>query len=283
MELRFTNELENACFEKWQSDSKIGILASISPDGYTHPALITSIMAKTKTKIMWGQFSRGPSKDNLLTNPKTGFAVVGTDMYWWTGKALHGEVVLKGDDYELYNNKPLFRYNSYFGIGAIHYEDIIDISAAEKLPIAKFVLGACAGKIAASSIKKTKTEIIPPFGMNLLSKIDTLKFVSFIDDDGFPRIISALQIVPVDTTKLFIPFSVYKNELEKIKPSAKVSVYLCTMKLTNILLQGIIEKPKKYLGTYGAILNIEKVYNSMLPVGKYIYPPQEIKNVFCPA
>jgi hypothetical protein len=279
--IQFSKILDDACFSKWTTDSKIGVLASVSPEGYPHMALITSLMAKTATTLMWGQFSRGLSKKHLETNPKTGFAVVTPDMLMWTGKALHKEVVPKGDDYEWYNNKPLFRYNSYFGIGAVHYEDVVDVSAREKLSIPKIVCGVLAGNYAKGFTGKYSGEPkIPEFGMKLASKVDTLKFVSYVDTDGYPRIIPALQGIALDRGRMFFSLSAYPELLTNIPPGTKAAVYLCTMTLTNMLFQGTWTGVKSYGGVKGAVFEVEKVYNSMLPVGRYIYPPEPIKVVF---
>jgi hypothetical protein len=52
------------------------------------------------------------------------------------------------------------------------------------------------------------------------------------------------------------------------------------MALTNMLLQGTWTGVKSYGGVKGAVFEVEKVYNSMLPVGKYIYPGEPVKVVF---
>ena len=76
MMVQFSREFEEICVKKFEPDSKIGILSSVSPEGYPHLALITSISVKTKKTLMWGQFSRGLSKTYLADNPRTGFLVV---------------------------------------------------------------------------------------------------------------------------------------------------------------------------------------------------------------
>ena len=68
----FRKEFEDDCRKAFESDSKIGLLCSIAPDGYPHIALISSIGVKDKNTLFWGQFSRGLSKEYLKDNPKTG-------------------------------------------------------------------------------------------------------------------------------------------------------------------------------------------------------------------
>jgi hypothetical protein len=286
MMVRFSKEFEDICVKKFEPDSKIGLLSSVSPDGYPHLALITSISVKTKKTLMWGQFSRGLSKTYLADNPKTGFLVVSPDQYWWTGKALHSGSVVKGEDFEYFNNKPLFRYNSYCGFGAVHYGEIEEVSLGEKLPLPKIVLGS----LKSGLLKKTEAkqrpgsggpvEKIPPYGRKLCSNIACLKFVAWVDADGFPRIIPALQGLPLDANNLVFSASPYCELLKTIPPEAKAAVFLANLNLESLLLQGRWI-PRSRGGRFrGGIFAVDKVYNSMLPLNRYIYPPQELPRVY---
>jgi hypothetical protein len=282
--LVFNNEFDDFCSKSFESDSKIGILSSVAEDGYPHMALISSLSVKSKKTLMWGQFSRGLSKTYLENNPKTGFMVVLPDMHWWTGKALHTGTVLKGEDFEYFNNKPLFRYNSYFGIGAVHYEDLLDISAGQKLSIPQVAMGSIKSMLMKGCIKKDKTDQgiqkMPPYGIDLASKLGALKFIAYVDNDGFPRIIPALQGTAVDGNRLIFSTVPYGELLEKIPSGAKAAVYLANLELESLLLQGRWSGMGKYCCQKGGVFTIDKVYNSMLPIGGYIYPPKELPNVY---
>jgi hypothetical protein len=279
----FSGEFDDFCSKKFENDSKIGILASVAADGYPHMALISSLSVKSKKTLMWGQFSQGCVKAYLKENPKTGFLVVLADMYWWTGKALHTGTVVKGEDYEYFNNKPLFRYNSYFGFGAVHYEDLIDVSIGQKLPIPQVALGAIKSALMKGFAKKgvgAEPQKMPPYGMDLASNMGTLKFVAYVDSDGYPRIIPALQGTAVDANRLIFSAIPYGELLEKIPPGAKSAVYLANMDLESLLLQGRWSGMGRYGGQKGAVFEIDKVYNSMLPIGGYVYPPRVLPNVY---
>jgi hypothetical protein len=68
--------------------------------------------------------------------------------------------------------------------------------------------------------------------------------------------------------------------LREIPPNAKAAVFLANMDLERLLLQGrwtnIIKNGKlKY-----SCFEVDKVYNSMLPVSGYIYPPKTLPNVY---
>jgi hypothetical protein len=249
----------------------------VAGDGYPHVSLISSISVKSKTVLMWGQFSQGLSKAYLEDNPKTGFLVISPDQRFWTGKALHTGSVLKGEDYEYFNNKPLFRYNSYFGFGAVHYEDLVEVSVGEKLPLLKIALGACRSSLLKGKAKNREPEIqkMTPYGLDLASKMGTLKFIAYVDSDGFPRLIPAIQGTYAGVNRLVFSGLPYGDLLAKIPEGAKIAVYLANLSLESLLLQGRWQKIGK-----GGIFEIDKVYNSMLPIAGYVYPPKELPNVY---
>ena len=283
----------------FESDSKVGLLCSIAPDGYPHIALISSISVKDPKTLMWGQFSRGLSKDYLDTNPKTGFLVVSPDQRWWTGKALHTGSAVKGEELEHFNNKPLFRYNSYFGFGAVHYEEIVDVSAGEKLPLIKIAVGS----VASGCLKKSaagrgqaganqaagagtageaagKAAGMPPYGIRMASALTCLKFAAFVDTDGFPRIFPCMQGQAANAkTMAFSPLP-YAEFARQIPQGAKTAVFLVNMSLESLLLQGRWFNTEKNGRLKNSSFEVDKVYNSMLPLTGYIYPPRILPNVY---
>jgi hypothetical protein len=282
--LSFRKEFDGSCQKIFENDSKIGLLCSIAPDGYPHVALISSISVKDSKTMMWGQFSKGLSKDYLLDNPKTGFMVLLPDMRWWTGKALYKGSDVKGDDLVYFNNKPLFRYNSYFGFQAVHYEELVDISAEEKLPLLKIACGFFASKALKKKLESNnsaeKIEKIPPYGLKLASALAGLKFVAFEDSDGFPRIYPVLQGQPVDSERLVFSPVPYGDMLREIPANAKAAVFLANMDLESLLIQGRWTNTIKNGKLKYSCFEADKVYNSMLPVSGYIYPPKTLPNVY---
>jgi hypothetical protein len=276
--IQFTNEFDEVCAKKWESDSKIGILCSVAPDGYPHMSLISSLSVKSARQLMWGQFSQGLSKAYLQDNPKTGFLVVSGDQVWWTGKSLHTLSVGKGEDYEYFNNKPLFRYNSYCGFGAIHYGDLVDVSVGEQIPTAKIALGGLRSGLLKGAARAAagETPRIPPYGLALASNLTTLKFIAWVDSDGFPRLIPAIQGTAAGANRLVFAAFPYGELLRQIPDGVQAAVYLANLQLESLLLQGRWQT----LGRRGGLFATEKVYNSMLPLNRYVYPPTPLPNVY---
>jgi hypothetical protein len=102
---------------------KIGIVASINPDGLPHITLITSLQANGPDQITLGEFCKGLSKQHIQQNPEIAFLVLTLDKKFWRGKARWTHLRKEGPEYERYNRIPMFRYNTYFGINTVHYLD----------------------------------------------------------------------------------------------------------------------------------------------------------------
>ena len=75
--------------KQFEPEAKVGLIATVNPEGLPHVTLITALQAKTPEKLIWGQFSEGMSKEHVKTNPKTGFAIMTMDKSLWRGKALY--------------------------------------------------------------------------------------------------------------------------------------------------------------------------------------------------
>ncbi len=266
--------------QKLAEVSKIGILATINEQNEVHLSLISSIQTLGK-QLIFGEFVHGLSKLNLKSNPKAGFLVINKQMEWWRGKALHKEIKDTGPEFEMYNNQPLFRYNSYFGIGKVHYLDIVEFSGKQNLPLANIIFGWLGGNIAKSFIKGCPDGIdkIQGLSIKLVKNPSAPKFLSYVDKDGYPKLIPVVQSVLKDKGRLLIPHSAYAQELAEIPTGAKASIFLANLELASVLFQGAYSGTIKKLGiTYG-IFDIEKVYNSMVPIPGYIYPMEEYKVV----
>ncbi|NLD26337.1 MAG: pyridoxamine 5'-phosphate oxidase family protein [Acholeplasmataceae bacterium] len=264
--------------EKFSVSGKIGLISSISPEGMPHVAFISTIQALSEDEIIWGEFITGRSKIYLRDNPKAGFLVLNTDKEWWNGKAVETAVRDSGPEYDLLNNAPLFRYNTYFGIGKAHYMKLTAFSGKQNLPMGGIVKGALLGRLIKGGVKPNpdKTEKMRGLTVKLLKDIGSLKFLSYVDEDGFPVIFPIIQAVMKDSGRIFIPMTVYSEHFAKIKPGSKIAVFLANLELSTVLLQGTYQGIDKKLGVKYAIFDVEKIYNSMPPITGYIYPQEEM-------
>ena len=276
---------KHAAFEQndmkaFEPEAKVGLISTISAEGTPHMTLITSIQAKTPTQLIWGQFSEGFSKQHVKKNPNTGFLILTMDKHIWRGKAKWTHEEKQGEDYEMYNNKPIFRYNAYFGIHTVHYMDLVQTYGRENIPSGSIILAALVTKFAKSGTRTGIDDpILKPWAQGLFNRLNALKFISYIGEDGFPVIIPLIQCQASDSRRLvFSPFA-YIKELSGIEKGKKVAVFGLTMEMEDILIRGTFLGFNRYRSVQLGSIDIEWVYNSMPPKHGQIYPLEAIKPV----
>ncbi len=134
--------------EAHKPEMKIGLVATVNPQGQPHITLISTLRAFSPNEMVWGQFAEGMSKDNIQQNPKTGWLVLTLDKQIWRGKATFTHTAITGPEFEFFNNTPLFRYNAYFGIHKVYYMDLVEQSGREALPMNRVVMAAIKSLVA---------------------------------------------------------------------------------------------------------------------------------------
>lgn len=255
---------------------KLGLIATVDKSGDPHLSLITTLMAKDEKTMIAGQFAQGISKENMLARPKSGFAIVTLDKKFWTGFVKWTHMLTEGEEYIRYNNMPMWRFNTYFGIEKVFYGDLVGISDKAALNILGIAVNWLRLKLCQSSLKsKEQKEILRPFSVKIFGDVNNPKFASFINADGYPTVVPAVQAIAVGKDRIAFTAAPYKEGFQGLKAGARVAVFCCTMEMESVLVKGSFSGFKNGMG----IIDIDRVYNSMPPVPRYIYPYEENSEV----
>jgi len=154
-------EFSEEDIHSFQPEMKIGLIATVTPQGLPHVTLMSTLMASDAKTLVFGQFTEGLSKQNIQQNPKAGFMIMSLDKDEWRGKALFTHTAKAGADYDFYNNVPMFRYNAYFGVHTVYYLDLIGHSGKHALPMNSIIFSAIKTLIGRSlAVKKGKEAIL---------------------------------------------------------------------------------------------------------------------------
>jgi hypothetical protein len=268
-----SSRLDDQAIRAFERDSKIGLLATIDPDGLPHLSLITSLQAKAPDRLMFGQFCEGRSKQQLLGNPRAAFLVMNESKQLWRGQARWTGKQGSGEDYELYNRKPMFRYNSYFGIHTVHYLDLVRCGGSERLAMFPVAAGTLAAKLLQRFAGRSDAEpVLKPWAEQLVSRSSTLKFLSWVAEDGFPVIVPVVPSIALRARKiLFVP-SVYRDELKALSSGTSVAVLALNLQMESVLVRGEFTGYRGSAGIQAGAIEIDWVYNSMPPIPGPIHP-----------
>ena len=245
---------------------KVALVGTKDDDGCPHLTFLASLQGLGEDKLTFGQFCVGLSKEYLLRRPDCAFLALTSDMCWLRGRARYTHTAKTGPEFDMYNNKPLFRYNAYFGVNTVWYLDLLDISGVQKLPMLKIASGALLSRIAAPFAAQNEKSALTLFGKALFAGIGNPKFLCYEAEEGL-SIVPVVQAAPAGTDRVMIFGRPYGEELKALVPGAKVCVMALNLDMQSVLVKGT------YTGKQGAhVVEIERVYNSMPPAAGYIYP-----------
>jgi len=259
---------------------KIGLVACNDPDRNIHITLITSIMAAGPKQLTLGQFCVGLSKWYIQQNPEVGFLIMSMDKRFWRGTARWTHKRSEGPEFEIYNQLPMFRYNTYFGINTVHYLDLLETGGEEKLPMASIIPAAILTRIAKGAAGTGNPDrILKPFAEKLFNQLDALKFLAFHNADGIPKIIPIIQCQAADSQRLVFSSAPFKDELRRLTANTKIAIYGLNLKMQSVLVRGVFQGYRRHLGTRLGVLDIDWVYNSMPPGHGQIYPEVQLEAI----
>ncbi len=177
----------------FEPDGKVGLLATSDKEGLPHLTLITAMRAPDPGRLVFGQFCEGRGKRQAEQNRRVGFLLMNMQKTLWRGKALWTAKAGTGPERDVFNSKPMWRYNSYFGIHTVHYLKLVGTTRPEKLPMADIAAGLLKAALLKGRCRSPgAAQAMNPWTRALLSKTGNLKFLGYLGPDGYPLIIPCL-------------------------------------------------------------------------------------------
>lgn len=270
-------KMNNEDLKAFEGSVKIGLVATIDDQGGPHLTVLSTLQGKDESTMMFGKFVEGSSKDHLIMRPKAGFLIMNPQKEFWYGTMDFDHILKEGPDYEMYNNQPLYRYNTYFGINTVYYLKMREISEKSTLPMGKIIQKSIKTFLAKNRLKTVEKKLIlKPWASRFTAKLDTLKFVAFFREDGYPEVVPIIQAQSVGSNRMVFSDSPFAERLALLKPGQRVTILAFSMTMEDILLKGTFSGFNQQGMGY---MDIDVVYNCMPPVHKYIYPENENREV----
>lgn len=264
--MKYEQSIGEASIRMMDNDSKIGVLATQDQNGYPHLTFISSIQATGPNQLTWGQFSAGESKKFILERPDVGFLALDATYQYLRGLARYTHNETTGPEYELYNKKPLFRYNCYLSFARIYYMDLVGVTPLAKLNMGQIVAGALLSRVKALFQRADKRSALPYTGCKLFSELTSLKFLCYFEAEGRPCIIPIIQACSAGSDRIVYAGMPFGDELSAVPDGAKAAILCLNLNMESVLVKGRAHK---------GLLDIERVYNSMPPKMGYVYPRSE--------
>ena len=259
---------------------KVGVLGTVTPQGLPHLSLISTLQPCAPKTVVWGQFTEGLSKKYILENPKTGFLIMSLGKEVWRGKTTYREERKDGPEHANYNNMNMFRYNAYFGVHTVYYMDLVELHGRQPLPMGR-VIGAAVATMLARALGKKQKGIggLSLWGQALLNKVDNLKFLGYIDTDGFPQIIPVVQLQALDAGHVIFAPGAYTEALHAVPQGSQVAMLGMSFDMEDVVTRGTYQGIQRVGEVKCGVLDVDWVYNPMPPIPGQIYPKVELESV----
>jgi len=210
-----------------QPEVMVKLISTIDPRNWPHLTLISSNRVISGKRIVWGEFSKGLSKEYVQKNPKQGlfYMTAETPFKFIQVKADFSHTKTEGEDLENFNKSDFMRYFTYVTTYKVYYNNIVAATPLRELPF-----GGISRKIAKEIIKSAKTGLdekkLNIIGYKLFTNPIGIRALSYIDpSDGYPIIIPHLQLQAVDHNRLYFPLTALKEDLLEIPIDSKVAVF----------------------------------------------------------
>ena len=119
----------------------------------------------------------------------------------------------------------------------------------------------------------------------LFNKLDNLKFISYIDSDGYPVVLPIIQTQALDGHRVVFALGAYSDALRKIPAGVRMSVFGMSFDIEDrspmedVLLRGNFEDIQSVAGIPCGVVSVDWVYNSMPPKPQQVYPPVQVEAV----
>jgi hypothetical protein len=263
-----------------EPEMKVGLLATVNPQGLPHLTLISTLRPNGPREVIWGQFAEGLSKENIVQNPQAGFLMMTLDRSMWRGKARFTHTANTGPEFELFNSQPMWRYNAYFGIHRVYYMDLVEQYGREPLPMGRIVQAALATMAARLLAPAPRgREVLNPWTRRLLDKIDHLKFVSYVGEDGYPVVVPAIQSETAGPDQVIFSTAAFGEELRRIPAGAPLALFGMSFQMQDVLLRGTYRGIARRAGFPCGALDVDWVYSPMPPKPGQVYPPVPLEAV----
>ncbi|MBM3148595.1 MAG: hypothetical protein FJ008_02380 [Chloroflexi bacterium] len=262
------------------AELKVGLLATINDEGLPHLTLISTLQPSSPEQLVFGQFAEGLSKANITKNHKIGFLILTLDRNMWRGRANFIRTAKSGKEFDMFNNIPMFRYNAYFGIHTVYYMDLLEHYGKEPLPMGSIIQAALKTMVAKTfSSKKGTHEALNFWTRQLIGKLSNLKFLSYIDGNGYPVIVPVIQAQTLGNERIVFAASAYREELKAVPVNATVALFCMSFDMEDVLLRGRYEGIRGMGGIQCGIMSVNWVYSPMPPKPEQVYPETKIEAV----
>lgn len=242
-------------------------LATVNDKGEPNVVLVATIRPNGEDRMAFGDFLLNKTAGNLDGNPKTAVLVMTEQLEWWSMTTDFSGWEETGELVETFNSSDLFRYNAYTGIrraGKLDNAKIIETGKVGKLGLA---LDFGMTGLSKNFLKSNgKTEKMPMPVAEKFSRIQAVKILSYVREDGYPVCLPLMSSQPIDSANLVFGLGCTPDLIKDMPEKTFCAVNVVTFDPVSYQIKGTFQG---YAGTlFGkkGVINVEQVWCTSPPL-----------------
>ncbi|TXT55749.1 MAG: hypothetical protein BAJATHORv1_30129 [Candidatus Thorarchaeota archaeon] len=251
-------------------DETLGILetpkfmATKSNDNEPNVAFVTTWTRYDEKRLVYGDFLTQKTKRNLEDgNHELGLLIMTTDLDNWMIQADFSEFHKNDEVYEFIAMTPLFRYSQYTNARMAGTAIPTEVSENYRISKLSVLTSYLRARLSARKIprKKSKEGNMPLNVYERFTRVDSVKVISYIGSDGYPRLFPEFGVYPASKNRL----TIIRNQERKrgliIQDGFRVAISLVTLEPAVFQVKGTFREIDSKLG----FVELDRVYTCSLP------------------
>lgn len=264
--------------ERLVDDWKFEFCTTINENGTPHIVLINSMFLLESGMAAWGQTCHGIGKANFNARKLIAFMTYEGEVVLTFGHAKLHHSESGGPLMDLFNHIPRYRYNTISGFSPVHVMTLLDLSPEERLSDFSQEREA-SRRIAGAIYPGNDYRALSCWTRKYFECPKSFKVIGWIDEKGMPQIAPLPQCEITPANRAVFTLNLYRERLSGIKANTPVAIYAIDFdKCQTVMVEGKVSYTEQGGVPFG-IVDIDAVYNPMLPRNCYVYPREPLKPI----
>jgi hypothetical protein len=253
---------------KFLKNRPVKFMATIGDDGWPNVVPLLSVTPWDKDTLCFVRLMVWKTRKNLEDRKKVAVSALGLT----SSLEILGEFTgfeKSGAKLEFFNTQPIYRYNAYFGAGQVGVIKVVGDKGWSKAALWRLLQARLiSGENGAHSCGP---EVMPQVVAEKFQRILAAKFISWIDDSGWPRLMPAQGAFPIGANKMGIAGC--RSLFAKLEPGKPLALSVLATEPISYQVKGKFAGIQARNGLNFAMIDLEKSYSCAPPLpGEQIYP-----------
>jgi len=261
-------QLSEKAFQFLKKQAPVKFLATVSEDGYPNVVPVLSTIAWDRETLCFVRFMIWKTRRNLEERKKV--SVSGLSLL--QAVEVFGEFLgfeKSGERLEFFNNQPIYRYNAYFGAGQVGVIKVIEKEIWQRVELWRAIQARML--LSADGHKEEEPEVMPGVVQEKFNRFLAVKYVSWLDENGNPRLAPAPGAFP--SSKSQIGIVGLDRVFQGIEPGRKLALSVLSSEPNAYQVKGRYAGKCTRSGMEYHLIELEQSFSAGPPVpGERIYP-----------